>query len=125
MGPSLAGAVGPGLRETGGGGSPSDALSRLALKEMISTCLLSSAAPRLQIKNQLRVGRRICQAEVGGEGWGLWAARWMGVTGRDGGGGLSGPQVVERRVPETVVLNGGGDSAHFVSRCEDLNVYRS
>lgn len=63
---------------------------RLALKEMISTCLLSSAAPRLQIKNQLRAGRRICQAEAVRAGGSGPQDGWMGATGR--GEGLRGPR---------------------------------
>lgn len=62
---------------------------------------------------------------MGGESWGLWAARWMGVTGSGGSGGAQWAPGGEERVPETAVLSGGENSACFVSCCEDLNVYRS
>lgn len=48
----------------------------LALKEAVSTCLLSSSAPRRQIKNQLRAGSGFARRRR--ESWGHWAVGWMG-----------------------------------------------
>lgn len=73
---------------------------RRALKEMISTCLLSSAAPRLQIKNQLRAGRRICQAEAakaGALGCKTDGGDWQGRGGRSVGPGGQGGGSLRRQ----------------------------
>ena len=68
--------------------------------EMVSTCLLSSTAPRLQIKNQLRAGggfTRQRQGELGALACMMDGGDWQGP----------GPQAVRGRLPETAVWSAG------------------